>query len=113
MQLLCHFRKSVIVRRKDYDTKSQKNICKSDYSFDNNHKGEEIITIAFNIREIENMYLREEKNYMDKIRNTFNETWQGVSLGEKVISETIELCKDEKKQQMSKELFQAVHMQIR
>ena len=93
----------MIVKRKDYDTKSEKNI----------HKEEEIITIAFNIREIENVYAREEKNYVEKIRNTFNENWQGVSLGEKVISETIELCKDEKKQEMSKELFQAVHMQIR
>ena len=93
----------MIVKRKDYDTKSEKNI----------RKEEEIITIAFNIREIENVYAREEKNYVEKIRNTFNENWQGVSLGEKVISETIELCKDEKKQEMSKELFQAVHMQIR
>ena len=92
----------MIVKRKDYDTKSVKNT----------HKEEEIITIAFNIREIENLYAREEKNYVEKIKNTFNENCQGVSLGGKVISDLIELFKDEKKQ-MSIELFQAMHKQLR
>ena len=92
----------MIVKRKDYDTKSEKQ-----------HKEDEIITIAFNIREIENMYAREEKNYVEKIKNTFNENCQSVCLGEKVISEMIEIFKGEKKQQMSIELFQAFHKQIR
>ena len=43
----------------------------------------------------------------------FSKNWQEVCLGEEVISETIELCKDDTKKQMPKELFHIVHMQIR
>ena len=45
--------------------------------------------------------------------NMFMNNWQEVCLGEKIVSETIDLCKDDTKQQMSKELFLVVHRQIR
>jgi hypothetical protein len=73
---------------------------------------DETITIALNIHELENMYLQEEEKYIQKISNLFSEAWQEVSLGEKVISQTIDFFKDESKT-ISNEIFQIVHMQIR
>ena len=69
--------------------------------------------MALNIHDIEIIYMKEEENYVKKMSNMFSKNWQEVCLGEKVISETIELCTDDTKQQMSKELFQVVHRQIR
>ena len=78
---------------------------------------EEIMTIAINIKEIENVYAREEENYVKKLSNMFDETWQEVSLGENLISKTIELHKDgawnPNGAQISQQLFHEVHMQIR
>ena len=73
---------------------------------------DETITIALNIHELENMYLQEEEKYIQKICNIFSETWHEVSLGEKVISQTIDFFKDGSKS-ISNEIFQIVHMQIR
>ena len=92
----------MIVERQDYD-----------YDLKHGHEAEETITLALNIHDIENIYRKEEENYVKKMSNMFSKNWQEVCLGEKVISETIELCTYDTKQQMSKELFQVVHMQIR
>ena len=78
-----------------------------------NNETEEIINFALCICDIENMYLREEENYVKKMTNMFSGNWQEVSLGEKVISETIDLWKYVSKNEMSKDLFHAVNMQIR
>ena len=86
---------------------------REDYELKHLSKSEEIITIALNIHDIENIYMREEENYVKKMTNMFVNNWQEVCLGEKVVSETIDLCKDDTKQQMSKELFLVVHRQIR
>ena len=62
------------------------------------------------------MYAKEEENYVRNIANMFDKSWNEVSLGENLISATIELCGDrsnELKSQISQQLFQAVHMQIR
>ena len=85
-------------------------IERQDYELKHGHEAEEIITLALYIHDI---YMKEEENYVKKMSNMFSKNWQEVCLGEKVISETIELCTDDKKQQMSKELFHVVHMQIR
>ena len=86
---------------------------RENYELKHLSKSEEIITIALNIHDIENIYMREEENYVKKMTNMFVNNWQEVCLGEKVVSETIDLCKDDTKQQMSKELFLVVHRQIR
>ena len=75
------------------------------------------MTIALNIKEIENVYAREEENYVKKLYNMFNETWQEVSLGENSISNTVDLHKDgawnPNGAHISQQLFREVHMQIR
>ena len=86
---------------------------REDYELKHLGKTEEVITIALNIHDIENIYMKEEENYVEKMTNMFVNNWQEVCLGEKVVSETIDLCKDDTKQQMSKELFLVVHRQIR
>ena len=77
----------------------------------------EIMTIALNIKEIENIYAREEENYVEKLSNMFDKTWQEVSIGENSISKTVELYKDGEWNpngaEFSQQLFQEVHMQIR
>ena len=88
-------------------------IERQDYELKHGHEAEEIITLALYIHDIENIYMKEEENYVKKMSNMFSKNWQEVCLGEKVISETIDLCTDDTKQQMSKELFHIVHMQIR
>ena len=88
-------------------------IERQDYELKHGHEAEEIITLALYIHDIENIYMKEEENYVKKMSNMFSKNWQEVCLGEKVISETIDLCTDDTKQQMSKELFHVVHMQIR
>ena len=95
-----NFRKSVIVKTKDYEV-------------ENSSRGEDIIKIALNIKEIENMYLNEERNYVDRMSIIFNEKWQSISLGDEVISETIKFHQDDTKKQMSKEFFQGINMQLR
>ena len=59
------------------------------------------------------MYVIEEENFVKKMTNMFSGKWQEVSLGENVISETIDLWKYDSKKEMSKNLFHAVNMQIR
>ena len=97
-----YFRKSVIVSNKDIKRQRRE---------------EEIMTIVLNIKEIENVYAREEENYVKKLYNMFNETWQEVSLGENSISNTVDLHKDgawnPNGAQISQQLFREVHMQIR
>ena len=77
-----------------------------------NQEEDETVTIALNIHELENMFLQEEEKYIQKMCNIFSETWNEVSLGEKVISQTIEFFKDGSNS-ISNEIFQIVHMQIR
>ena len=78
-----------------------------------NNETEEIINFALCICDIENMYLSEEENYVKKMTNMSSWNWQEISLGEKSISETIDLWKYVSKKEMSKDLFHAVNMQIR
>ena len=64
---------------------------RQDYKYDLKHEAEETITLALNIQDIENIYIKEDENYVMKMSNMFSKNWQEVCLGEKVISETIEL----------------------
>ena len=89
----------MIIERKNYELMANKD-------------EDETISIALNLHELENMYLQEEENYTQKMFNIFCETWHEVSLGEKVISETIDFFKDGSNG-ISNEIFQIVHMQIR
>ena len=83
------------------------------YSSENNQsEKEQFIAIALNIRDIENLYTIEEENYMNNVLNVFHQSWQGVSLGENIIKLSI-LYQYESTKHMSKDVFQAVHMQIR
>ena len=66
-------------------------IERQDYELKHAHEAEEIITLALYIHDIENIYMKEEENYVKKMSNMFSKNWQEVCLGEKVISETIEL----------------------
>ena len=84
-----------------------------DYEVEYNSRGDEIIKIALNIYDIENMFFSEEKNYVDRLSLIFNEKWQSISLGDEVISETIKFHQDDTKKQMSKEFFQGINMQLR
>jgi hypothetical protein len=84
-----------------------------DYEVENNSRADEIIKIALNINDIENMFFSEEKNYVDRLSLIFNEKWQSISLGDEVISETIKFHQDDTKKQMSKEFFQGINMQLR
>jgi hypothetical protein len=84
-----------------------------DYEVENNSRGDEIIKIALNIYDIENMFFSEEKNYVDRLSLVFNEKRQSISLGDEVISETIKFHQDDTKKQMSKEFFQGINMQLR
>ena len=99
---VCKFsncRKFVIVKRKNYEV-------------EDNFREEEIIKIVLNIKEIENMYLSEEKNYVKQML-TINEGWQSISLGDELISETIKVHQDDTWKTMSKEHFQVINMQLK
>ena len=86
-----NFRKSVIVKTKDYEV-------------ENTSKVEEIIKISLNIKEIENLYLSEEINYVDRMSHIFNEKWQSISQGDEEISETLKFHQDGTKKEMSRVL---------
>ena len=67
-----------------------------------------------NINEIENIYLKEEENYVNKLTNMFMENWQSVSvLREKhILSEMIGLLNDQK-HPISKEIYHLTRKQTR
>ena len=88
-------------------------VKRNDYEVEENFKEEDILKIVLNIKDIENMYLSEEKNYVDRMSHIFNEKWQSISLGDEAISETIKFHQDDSKKQMSKEFFQGINMQLR
>ena len=101
VSFLSFFRKSVIVNTKD--VKSQL-------------KEEEINTVVMNIKEVKNSYAREEENYVGKMFNVFNETWQDVCLGENFISRTVDLHKDgtgNPNRCSDEQMFNEVNMQLR
>ena len=75
-----------------------------DYEVENSSRGDEIIKIALNIIEIDNMYLSEEKNYVKQML-TINEGWQSISLGDELISETIKVHQDDTWKQCRKSIF--------
>ena len=70
----------------------------------------ETLQISLNIQEIENMFTMEEENYVMKLHKLFYETWQGISLGEKVLNDTVKFCQDRSRHPLSKEYCQAVDM---
>ena len=83
------------------------------YSQRGDHKTEEIITFAFSIHDIENMYLKEEENHVENLTNLFNESWQGISImGDTYVAERVGLLQGGK-HQMSKEVLQLSRLQTR
>jgi hypothetical protein len=69
--------------------------------------------IVLNIKDIENMYLSEEKNYVNRMSTIFNEGWQSISVGDELIYEIIEVHQDDTGKDLSKEHFQGIDMQLR
>ena len=73
---------------------------------------EEMMVISLSIKELENKFHQEEENYVKNLHRIFGQAWNGVSLGETFLCQTISLFKGES-QSVSKEIFPIVHMQIR
>jgi hypothetical protein len=89
-------------------------VKRNDYEVEGNFKEEEIMKIVLNIKDIEIMYLSEEKNYVNRMSTIFNEGWQSISVGDELISEIIEVHQDHTGEiDLSKEHFQGLNMQLR
>ena len=83
------------------------------YTQRGNQKTEEIITFAFSIHEIENLYLQEEENHVENLTNLFKESWHGISIiGENFVSEMVGLFQGGE-HQMSIEVLQMSRLQTR
>ena len=83
------------------------------YTQRGDHETDETFTFALSIHDIENMYLKEEENHVEKLTNLFNESWQGISIIEdKFVFEMVGLFQGGE-HQMSKEVLQMSRLQTR
>jgi hypothetical protein len=104
------FRKSVIVERRSVIKPTvAKNITNEDGTKDDHIK----FVVSLNINELENIYTLEEKKYFDQVLTIFDEKWNGTSLDEKTIYQTINYYKSGISENVPMEYFQTLNFYLR
>ena len=73
---------------------------------------QEVFTISLNIKQLEDIFLQEEENYVMNLYEKFQNAWNEVSLGEAMITQTAKLF-NTGNNSIPGEIFQLVHKQIR
>ena len=50
--------------------------------------------LSINIQEIENLYFLEEEKYFDNLQNIFDQRWNMIPVGERIMTQYIGFCED-------------------
>ena len=104
------FRKSVIVQRKSVIQPTvAKNITNEDGAKDDQVK----FVVSVDIHELETIYTLEEKKYLDQVLTIFDEKWNGTSLDEQTICQTINYYKSGISENVPMEYFHTLNFYLR
>ena len=111
------FRKSVIVQRKSVIVQREsvieqtvaKNITNEDGAKDDQVK----FVVSVDIHELETIYTLEEKKYFEHVLNIFDEKWNGTTLDEQTICQTINYSKSGISENVPMEYFHTLNFYLR